>query len=165
MTGCNGNVIPWNLCFKSRIELMDLAHVFLTPQNSIHRQYEALRAYFVDRTPAAEVAARFGYTVGSFHQLAHQFRQSPVRQFFAEPPRPGAKASETVQEKIIQLRKQNQSVYDISEALKKEGVPRTPAAVAAVLQQEGFAKLPRRMDDERPARLKPTAADPADAAP
>jgi len=142
---------------------MDLAHVFLTPQNSIHRQYEALRSYFVDRAPAAEVAARFGYTVGSFHQLAHQFRQSPVRQFFVEPPRPGAKASETVQEKIIQLRKQNQSVYDISEALKKEGMPRTPAAVAAVLQQEGFAKLPRRMDDERPARLKPTAADPADA--
>jgi hypothetical protein len=140
---------------------MDLAHVFLTPQNSTHRQYEALRAYFVDQVPAAEVAARFGYTVGSLHQLAHQFRQDPVRQFFAEPPRPGAKASEAVHAKIVQLRKQNQSVYDISEALTKEGVERTPAAVAALLKQEGFAKLPRRLDDERPARPKPTAADPA----
>jgi hypothetical protein len=45
---------------------MDLAQVFLTPANSTHRQYEALRAYFVERLPAAEVAARFGYTVGSF---------------------------------------------------------------------------------------------------
>ena len=144
---------------------MDLAHIFLTPQNSTQRQYEALRAYFVDRVSAADVAVRFGYTVGSFYQLAHQFRQSPVRQFFAEPLRAGAKASETVQEKIIQLRKQNQSVYDISEALEKEGMSRTPAAVAAVLKQEGFAKLPRRMDDERPARLKPTAANPADAPP
>lgn len=142
---------------------MDLAQVFLTPQNSTHRQYEALRAYFVDQASAADVAARFGYTVGSLHQLAHQLRQAPARQFFVEPPRPGAKASEAVQRQIVQLRKQNQSIHDISEALKKEGIRRTPAAVAAVLKQEGFAKLPRRLDDERPAGSKPTAADPADA--
>ena len=79
---------------------MDLAHVFLAPQNSTHRQYEALRAYFVDRLPAAEVAGRFGYTVGSLHQLAHQLRQNPARQFFAEPPRPGAKSSEAVQQQM-----------------------------------------------------------------
>jgi hypothetical protein len=142
---------------------MDLAQVFLAPQNSTHRQYEALRAYFVDRLPAAEVAARFGYAVGSLHQLAHQLRQNPARQFFAEPPRPGAKSSETVQQQIIQLRKQNQSIYDISEALKKEGIKRTPVAVGEVLKQEGFARLPRRRDDERPTGTKPTAADPADA--
>src|SRR5271166_265196 len=142
---------------------MDLAQVFLDPQNTTHRQYEALRAYFVDRTPAAEIAQRFGYTVGSLHQLAHQLRQNPARRFFAEPPRPGAKASEAVQRQIVQLRKQNLSIHDISEALKKEGIVRTPAAVALVLKQEGFAKLPRRMDDERRSRVKPTAADPANA--
>ena len=142
---------------------MDLAQVFLAPTNSTHRQYEALRAYFVDQLPAAEVAARFGYTVGSLHQLAHQFRRNPARRFFAEPPPPGAKASEAVQQQIVGLRKQNQSIYDISEALKKDGIRRTPVAIAAVLKQEGFARLPRRKDDERPAGTKPTAADPADA--
>jgi hypothetical protein len=35
--------------------------------------------------------------------------------------------------------------------------------VSLVLRQEGFAKLPRRGDDERPPGTKPTAADPADA--
>jgi hypothetical protein len=141
---------------------MDLAQVFLAPTNSTHRQYEALRAYFVDQLPAAEVAARFGYTVGSLHQLAHQFRRNPARRFFAEPPPPGAKASEAVQQQIVGLRKQNQSIYDISEALKKDGIRRTPVAIAAVLKQEGFARLPRRKDDERPTGTKPTAADPAD---
>ncbi len=141
---------------------MDLAQVFLAPTNSTHRQYEALRAYFVDQLPAAEVAARFGYTVGSLHQLAHHFRRNPVRQFFAEPPPPGAKASAAVQQQIVGLRKQNQSIYDISEALKKDGIRRTPVAIAAVLKQEGFARLPRRKDDERPTGTKPTAADPAD---
>jgi hypothetical protein len=89
---------------------MDLAQVFLAPGNSTHRQYEALRAFFVDQLPAKEVAGRFGYTVGSVHQLVHQFRRKPDRQFFVEPPAPGAKASETVQRRIVELRKQNQSV-------------------------------------------------------
>jgi tRNA nucleotidyltransferase (CCA-adding enzyme) len=134
---------------------MDLAQVFLTPRNANHRHYEALRAYFVDQLPAAEVARRFGYTVGSFHQLAHQFRHAPQRTFFAEPPRPGIKASESVRQQIVRLRKQNLSIYDISRALKLEGIKRTPVAVAQVLKQEGFARLPRRADDERPPAAVP----------
>jgi len=142
---------------------MDLAQIFLSPVNSVHRQYEALRAYFVDHRPGPEVAKRFGYTTGSLHQLVHQFRQQPERQFFALPRRPGTKAEVAVLRRIVQLRKQNQSIYDISEALKNEGCPRTPAAVSQILQKEGFTRLPRRRDDERPTRAKPTAADRADA--
>ena len=142
---------------------MDLAHAFLSPQNSTHRQYEALRAYFVERLSGPEVARRFDYTPGSFYQLVHQFRQQPSREFFVEPTPPGAKLGDTLRKRILQLRKQNQSVYDISEALKKDGHPRTPASVAQILRQEGFARLPRRADDERPQRTKPIAADRADA--
>jgi len=142
---------------------MDPAQVFLAPQNSTHRQYEALRAYFVDRLPGPAVARRFGYTPGSFHQLVHQFRQGSPRKFFVEPPPRGARTSDAVREQIIRLRKQNLSVYDISEALKKEGIGRTSVAVAAVLNKEGFARLPRRKDEERPPGTKPTAADRADA--
>jgi hypothetical protein len=141
---------------------MDPAQAFLVPQNSTHRQYEALRAYFVDRLPGPEVARRFGYTPGSLHQLVHQFREAPWRAFFVEPLPRGAKASDAVREQIIRLRKQNLSVYDISEALKKDGMGRTSVAVGAVLKKEGFAKLPRRMDEERPPGTKPTAADRAD---
>jgi len=141
---------------------MDLANAFLTPQNSNHRQYEALRAYFVEQLPASEVAERFGYTVGSLHQLVHQFRQNPQRQFFAEPPRRGVKSDDVVRRQIIQLRKQNLSIYDISEALKKENIQRSPVSVANVLKEEGFAKLPRRADEERPPGIRPTQADRAD---
>lgn len=141
---------------------MDLAQRFLSPGNATHRQYEALRAYFVDQVAGPEVANRFGYTVGSFHQLVHQFRQDPQRQFFVEPGKSGVKTVNAVRQRIIKLRKQNLSVYDISQALKKEGVPRTSAAVAEVLKKEGFAKLPRRGDDERPSGTRPTAADRAD---
>ena len=91
---------------------MDLADAFLSPQNSNHRQYEALRAYFVEQLPAREVAKRFGYTVGSLHQLIHQFRQDPHRQFFAEPSHPSVKPDDGVRQQIVQLRKQNLSIYD-----------------------------------------------------
>jgi hypothetical protein len=100
--------------------------------------------------------------VGSFRQLVHQFRQAPQRRFFAEPPPRGVKASDAVRDQIVRLRKQNLSVYDISEVLKKDGVGRSSVAVGAVLKKEGFAKLPRRLDEERPPGTKPTAADRAD---
>ncbi len=141
---------------------MDLAQAFLAPQNTTHRHYEALRAYFVEQLPAAEVAQRFGYTVGSFHQLAHQFRSNSEREFFVQTPRPGTKTDDAVREQIVRLRKQNLSIYDISAALKKDDIQRTPAAVSKVLQEEGFAKLPRRADEERPETVKPTHADRAD---
>jgi hypothetical protein len=44
--------------------LTDLASFFLQPSNSTHRQYEALQAFFVEGPPSAEVATRFGYTLG-----------------------------------------------------------------------------------------------------
>src|SRR5207302_1002426 len=58
---------------------LTLARRFLEPSNSTHRQYEALRAFFVDGLPSAEAAARFGYTPGSFRVLVHQFRNRPER--------------------------------------------------------------------------------------
>lgn len=141
---------------------MDLAQLFLSPQSVAHRQYEALRAYFVDGVTAAEAAERFGYTVGSFQHLAHEFRNGYRRQFFVDTPRAGVKSDERINGKIVALRKQNLSIYDISRALKKEDIGRTPTAIAKVLQEEGFAKLPRRADEERPETVKPIQAERAD---
>jgi hypothetical protein len=89
-------------------------------------------------------------------------RQDPHRQFFAEANRPGVKPDDAVRQQIVQLRKQNLSIYDISEALKRENIRRSSVAVASVLKEEGFAKLPRRADEERPPGVRPTQADRAD---
>ena len=145
-------------------ELTDLAGRFLEPSNATHRQYEALRAYFVERLPSAEVARRFGYTPGSFRVLCHAFRQQPGRRFFVEPQRGphGAPKSDRARAQAIALRKQNHSVYEIAEALERDGRPLSPAAVAKILREEGFARLPRRADEQRPAATRPTAAEVAD---
>jgi transposase len=144
--------------------LTELARFFLEPSNSTHRQYEALRAYYVDGLPSREVARRFGYTAGSFRVLCHQFRQDPRRPFFLTP-RKGPRHSlekDVRREQIIAWRKQNLSVYDISDALVEAGRPLSPAAVSLILKEEGFAPLPRRRDEERPPKPRPAAAAVAD---
>src|SRR3954447_3810024 len=143
---------------------LTLARRFLEPANSTHRQYEALRAFFVDGVPSAEVAARFGYTPGSFRVLVHQFRNQPGRNFFAPTARQGRPPGKRtrLRGQVVALRKQNLSVHDISRALDRDGEALSPAAVAAILKEEGFAKLPRRADDERPGQPRPVAADVAD---
>jgi hypothetical protein len=146
---------------KDRITL---ARRFLEPSNATHRQYEALRAFFVEGLPSAEAAARFGYTPASFRVLVHQFRHQPDRSFFLPTPREGRPPGRQrrLHDQVVALRKQNLSVHDISRALARDGESLSPAAVAAILKREGFAKLPRRLDEERPDQPRPVTAEMAD---
>ncbi len=76
-------------------------------------------------------------------------------------PRSQPKKS-AARELIVDLRKRNYSVYEISEHLKAQQQPLSPTAVREVLKAEGFAPLPRRFDEERPARPRPTVEPVAD---
>lgn len=144
--------------------LTDPARFFLEPGQARHRQYEALRAYFVEHRSTADVAHAFGYTPGSFRVLCHQFRNDPGRVFFVDPthgPQAQPKKSRA-RRLIIEMRKRNLSVYDIARALKRRHLELSPTAIAEVLREEGFAKLPRRGDDERADVVVPDVADRAD---
>jgi hypothetical protein len=145
-------------------ELTDMARFFLEPSNATHRQYEALRAYFVDHLPSAEAARLFGYTPGSFRVLCHEFRRNPKRGFFVPPVKTPKVVPEKarVRETIVSLRKQNLSIYDINRALAQNDQALSPPAIATVLKEEGFARLPRRSDEERPAVVRPEIAAVAD---
>jgi transposase len=145
-------------------KLTTFARFFLQPANSTHRQYEALRAYFIEGLSSKEAAKRFGYTEGSFRVLAHEFRQNPQRQFFIPPAKGPHKApkKDKLREKVIALRKENLSIYDISHVLESKGHKVSPVSVSSILKEEGFARLPRRKDDERPPGIRPTVGDVAD---
>jgi len=137
---------------------------FLEPRHPRHRLYEALRAYFVEHRPSGEVSRAFGYSPGSFRVLCHHFRRDDTPAFFASP-RPGPREQpkkSAAHDLIIALRKQNHSVYEISEALKETGRALSPTAIREVLAVEGFAALPRRLDEERPAGPRPTVESVSD---
>jgi len=141
-----------------------MACVFLQPKNSTHRQYEALRAFFVDKVPGKEVAKRFGYSEGSFRVMASRLRKNPEREFFL-PPAKGPKREarqDAIRDTVVSMRKQNLSVYDISYILKEKGHTLSAVSVSNILKEEGFKRLPRRREDERPPAAGPTRAEVAD---
>ncbi len=136
----------------------------MTPASAKQRQYEALRAFFVEGRPSREVARAFGYSTGSFQVLCHHFRRDTDPVFFLSP-RPGPRdqpKKSAARDLIVELRKRNYSVYEISESLKERNLSLSPTAVREVLKVEGFAPLPRRADEERPDRPRATVEAVAD---
>jgi len=151
---------------KDGLTDVEASRFFAAPESARQRQYEALRCFFLDQLPSAEVARRFGYSPGSFRVLCHQFRHhANLRTQFFATPRSGpnhAPARDQVRERVVALRKQYLSVYDIQRELAQAGHTISIHSLTILLREEGFARLPRRRDDERPAALRPEAAASAD---
>jgi hypothetical protein len=139
---------------------------FFAPESALQRQYEALRARFVEGRPAYEVAQRFGYTPGSFRVLCHEFRHDPnKRANFFQTVQHGPQSApvrDRVRELVIGMRKRNLSVYDIQRELAEAGHAISVNALSILLREEGFCRLPRRLDEERPHALRPLTAAVAD---
>src|SRR6266403_1166078 len=145
-------------------DISECRKFFLEPDSPKQRIYEALRAYFVDDRPSSEVARAFGYSTGSFQVLCHHFRRETDPVFFVSP-RPGPRdqpKKSAARDLIVELRKRNYSVYEISDSLKERHLSLSPTAVREVLKVEGFAPLPRRGDEERPERPRATIEAVAD---
>ena len=150
----------------TRIDLTPETRFFLAPDNPLHRQYEAFRAFFVEGLPSREVARRFGYSPGAFRVLCHQFRQlADKTERFFRAVRHGpryAPVRDQVRELVVAMRKRSLSVYDIQRELEQAGHTVSVNALAVLLREEGFTRLPRRLDDERPAAIRPEVQEPAD---
>ncbi len=138
--------------------LTECRRFFAEPATARQRQYEALRAFFFEGVPSVEAARRFGYSPGAFRVLCHSFRHGQLPELFATG-RTGPRAQprkSRVRDQVVALRKRNYSVYEISQTLKEQGTPISATAVREVLADEGFAPLPRRLDEERPDRVGPS---------
>jgi hypothetical protein len=120
-----------------------------------HRRYEALRAYLAEGLPAAQAAARFGYTPASLLSAVRDFRAG-ARDFFVSG-RPGPKTApgkDAARPRIIELRAAGHSIDEIADALAAEGTPLNRTGIAEVIAAEGLPRMRRRPDAERggPAR-------------
>lgn len=130
---------------------------FAKPQNAVQKQYEALRAFYVEKCPGEEVAKRFGYTLSSFYSLARDFKknlsQGKPAQFFFTPKTTGRKPkTETnkINQLIVALRKKYLSVPDIKAIVDAQGQHTVSERhVYNVVKNEGFARLPRRNNSIR----------------
>jgi transposase len=124
----------------------DGAGWFTTPAQVNHRRYEALRAFFVDGLTYQQAADRFGYTRWAMVNLVREHRAGRL-QLFAPPRKPGppgvAPAKDRARGRVIQLRRQGLSTYEISARLAAEQTPLNRTSVAEILAEEGFGRLLR----------------------
>jgi hypothetical protein len=124
---------------------MNPTKFFLHPKTPGQRQYEALRAFYVEHVSGTEIGRRYGYTTAAFNSLKQRFKSGGLEFFMTPPPGPkGPRMSPDTRSKIIAYRKQGVSAGQIAEILDTLGTPTSISTVARVLDQEGFPKLPRR---------------------
>ncbi len=136
-------------------------HYFVEPSEPAQRRYEALRAYFVEESAAAEVAARFGYSPAVVYQMASQLRAGRAAFFRDSKPGPkGPRKALRIRDEVLALRARDRSVEEIAAALGAAGVPVSAQTVWTILAAEGLERLPRRGAAERgaPPRLAPVKA-------
>jgi|SRR5579875_1264269 len=119
---------------------------FLRPLESPQRRYEALRAYFVEGQPAADVAQRFGYSVATVYQMASLLRTGQLELFtkVRRGPQEPFKVTAAVRGHILLLRMSSKSITEIAELLAAAGTPVSPQTVWHIVASEGMSRLPRR---------------------
>lgn len=130
---------------------------FMAPINPLHKQYEALRAFYIEKLTADEVAKQFSYTKSTVYSLTRDFNKqlknnTITPEHFFHQPSTGRKPTESrsrAQEHIILLRKKNLSVPDIKSVLDALGMNISERHIHTILQEEGFARLPRRNKIEK----------------
>lgn len=130
---------------------MDAAQFFSSPVRTIHKRYEALRAFYFEQKAASVVAKQYGYTLSTLYSITRDFKKtlqikSAAEQFFIQPQM-GRKVREDRDESrdlIIGFRKKYLSVGDIKSILDAQNKSVSERSIYDVLREEGFARLPRR---------------------
>jgi hypothetical protein len=147
------------------------AESFTAPHQVNQRRYEALRAFFVEGLTYAQAGQRFGYTRWAMVNLVREHRAGRL-ELFAPPRKPGpapgvAPAKDRARGRVIELRREGLSTYEISARLAREGSPLNRTSVGEILTEEGFGRVLRHPAEQastavatpgRDTRLPRTAA-------
>ncbi len=126
---------------------------FLKHNTIAQKQYEALRAFFVDKLSAKETAEQFGYTLRGFNSLVADFRAKLKKGLlnqddpFFQLRKKGSgikKDTDDLVKLILEMRKKNYSVTDIKTTLDSKNYSVSERYISLMLNKQGFARLPRR---------------------
>ncbi|MEA3446427.1 MAG: transposase, partial [Bacteroidota bacterium] len=127
----------------------NLTTYFTKPQSQRQKQYEAIRAIILEQESIKNVAKRFQYKVSALYSLLRDVKLGKIKLFPTIPKGPQRRrTNETIQDKIINYRKQNLSTPDIQSCLSKEGINVSARTAERILKDSGFARLKRRTHKE-----------------
>jgi transposase len=134
---------------------LDPVEYFTTIDNSLHRQFLALHMFFAEGASAEEVAQRYGYSVSTVYTYVRNFKEklgSHEGDPFFKEPKMGRKKLDhggEINDLVIAYRKRNFSVPEIKAVLDAQNINVSERYISTLLSNEGFARLPRRDNQQR----------------
>lgn len=140
-----------------------LADLFRTPVLAIQRHYEICRSYFLDRTPAEQLAQRFGMHPDSVRAVVRDFAADPDLQRFFVLCRPGRQAApkrDELTEDILRLRRQGLSLEQIRTQFQGQGRSISASYLYRILASHGLAeRAPHRAATAAPSQRARDGSD------
>jgi len=134
---------------------IDPLSYFIDIEHPLHKQYLAIRMFFVDGFSAEQVAQKFGYTVNTVYSYIRNFKNELSTQTedpFFKDSKPGRKLLDRggeINRLVVAYRKRNMSVPEIKSALDAQDIIVSERYISTLLYNEGFERLPRRKNNER----------------
>jgi hypothetical protein len=141
-----------------------LADLFRQPSLPSQRHYEVCKAYFLDETPAEQVAARFSLNVDSVRAIVRDFASDPdLGQFFVvrRPGRQTAPKRDRLAARIAELRGEGLRLGEIQEQLQGQGHAVSVSYLSRILERQGEPCRPAGCAAPAPATAKDGSAIPA----
>ena len=126
---------------------------FLKPELATHKQYDAIRAFYVDKLSAEEVAEIYGYQPNTIYSIARNFKEKLKEckelgedPFFKEL-RVGPKETNREDKNvklIVEYRKKMLSIPEIAILMAGQGYPMSTWLIWQILIENGFTRMPKR---------------------
>jgi hypothetical protein len=132
---------------------LDLARLFRQPESPAHRRFEVCRAYFLESTPAEDIARRFRLHGDTVRAIVRDFARDPDVNCFFTTAVPGPKAApkrDAVRHRACELRRQGATLPTIRATLQREGFDLSESYLFRLLQRSGLAATRHRQPPLQP---------------
>ena len=132
------------------MDTIDLEKYFQRPASPRQKQYEVVRAIFIDGQTVEAAAKKFGYKAATVYSLLRDAKAGRIELFPTVKKGPRQKRTDAeVQSKIIAYRKMRLSSPDIHARLLQDDIFVSVRTIERILSDAGFGKLKRRTNKER----------------
>lgn len=113
--------------------------------DDVQRRYEMLRAWRTTSLTQQQAAEEFGESVHNFKRLWKRFKEEGMVGLFDRKPGPKSRrdATERRRDRIVELKEEGMTIYDIADTLSEEGASISYGTVNRVLTEEGYSKKTR----------------------
>jgi hypothetical protein len=138
---------------KTRVPAPEVLEYFSNPSLAAHRQYLALRMFFLDGASAEDAAQEFGYRPTAVYSFARNFKQKLIEcQYDGGDPffqilKTGPKALDRegdIARLVIEYRKKMLSIPEIEILMAGIGHPISAGLIGDILRENGFTRMPKR---------------------